>query len=674
MDSEKYREWLSSQRLFDANLVSHEFRKLVEKSFDFVVVDEVQDLTIAQLGLILGSLAKPGQFLLCGDSNQIVHPNFFNWASVKSLFWHDEKLAQTQGLSVLQVNFRNSKEVTRIANMILKVKHTRFGSVDRESNFLVQPVAEASGSVEFLADRDATNRALNDRTKTSTQFAVLVLRDEEKTPARKHFQTPLVFSVHEAKGLEYPNIILYNAISTYRQTFNEICEDVHAEDLEKNTLEYRRAKDKTDKSLEIYKFFVNALYVAVTRAVERVILIESDTRHPLLGLLGVSEGELKLENQSSSREDWEREAAKLELQGKLEQADAIRQNVLRVKPVPWDVLEPNVIRNLEAKAFDPKSPNHKAIKALFEDAVYHRQFHRIEQLHHAKFMQASAFLAGSLKERSWVRKNVTDKVLSDYSKGTREALAKCNDYGVDHRNSINATPLMLAAVAGNIELVQALIARGANTAAIDHYGQNALMVAVARALSDSDYAKGVFGQIFDLVAPHSLDVQFDGRMTRLYPHMGEYYFLIAMMAGCKTKIANTTEQMPLYQSGGKMNINQWLHFSSRQKQGAHLLNTTSFVADDIGGNLAVMPENVINEKRKKRSYFNHVLARAEVNSSYRPARKLWLRVSTGHYVLNPNLQVRVLEGKESVWKPITQALAFSELGFPDLEFDSNKVT
>ena len=38
-----------------------------------------------------------------------------------------------------------------------------------------------------------------------------------------------------------------------------------------------RARDKTDKSLEVYKFYVNALYVALTRAVRNVYLIESDT-------------------------------------------------------------------------------------------------------------------------------------------------------------------------------------------------------------------------------------------------------------------------------------------------------------------------------------------------------------------------------------------------------------
>ena len=62
-------------------------------------------------------------------------------------------------------------------------------------------------------------------------------------------------------------------------------------DLERDELDYRRAKDKSDKSLELYKFYVNALYVAMTRAVESLTLVEADTGHPLLDLLGLQLGE-----------------------------------------------------------------------------------------------------------------------------------------------------------------------------------------------------------------------------------------------------------------------------------------------------------------------------------------------------------------------------------------------
>ena len=46
-----------------------------------------------------------------------------------------------------------------------------------------------------------------------------------------------------------------------------------AQDLRKDELAYSRARDKGDRSLELWKFYVNALYVALTRAVQTLYLV-----------------------------------------------------------------------------------------------------------------------------------------------------------------------------------------------------------------------------------------------------------------------------------------------------------------------------------------------------------------------------------------------------------------
>jgi len=165
------------------------------------------------------------------------------------------------------------------------------------------------------------------------------MRDDEKDSVRQVFDTPLLFSIKEAKGLEYENVILVNFISTERASFEEIINGVSREDLDGN-LEYMRGRDKTDKSLEVYKFFINSLYVAVTRAVQRLYLIESDTGHPLFRLLGIQNARdnVTVEVKQSSLEEWQSEAHRLELQGRQEQADEIRRDILKTQPVPWDVL------------------------------------------------------------------------------------------------------------------------------------------------------------------------------------------------------------------------------------------------------------------------------------------------------------------------------------------------
>jgi hypothetical protein len=47
-----------------------------------------------------------------------------------------------------------------------------------------------------------------------------------KADARAHLHTPLVFSVHETKGLEYPHVILYTLVSGQRAAHAEVCEGV----------------------------------------------------------------------------------------------------------------------------------------------------------------------------------------------------------------------------------------------------------------------------------------------------------------------------------------------------------------------------------------------------------------------------------------------------------------
>jgi hypothetical protein len=136
---------------------------------------------------------------------------------------------------VLTANFRNGLEATRAANPLLKIKHGRFGSIDRESNFLVQAVGGEAGQVALMPDKDASKRELDQKIRQSTQFAVLVMRDEDKAETRKHFATPLLFSIHEVKGLEYENVVLYRFISDHRAEFSEIVDRVEPADLAADT-------------------------------------------------------------------------------------------------------------------------------------------------------------------------------------------------------------------------------------------------------------------------------------------------------------------------------------------------------------------------------------------------------------------------------------------------------
>ncbi|OGR01484.1 MAG: hypothetical protein A2505_08185 [Deltaproteobacteria bacterium RIFOXYD12_FULL_55_16] len=620
---EKYREWLLASSLVDLNFLATQWQQWAEPRYDFIVVDEVQDMTCAQLALILKTLKKPGQFLLCGDSNQIVHPNFFSWAKIKTLFWHDPELAAHQDVKVLRTNFRNSREATLIANSLLKIKHCRFGSIDRESNFLVQAMAGGEGAVTVLADTEAVKRELNQKSKDSTQCAIIVLRDEDKAEARRFFQTPLIFSTHEAKGLEYETIILYRFVSNHRAEFAEIAAGVSPADLALDELTYRRARDKGDKSLEVYKFFVNALYVALTRAVKNVYWLESDTGHDLLTLLNPRRSGEKVEmaTKASTLEDWQKEARKLELQGKLEQAEAIRTNILKETPVPWAVFAEGHLRATLNKVFRDQAPGIKAKQQLYDYACCYNAPALADSLaSEAAYDAAKHFYVQHL--------TIAARHLAPYAaRNIKDVLRQCERHGLEHRNPMNQTPLMAAAVAGNIPLVEALLERGADSEQTDDYGCNALHWAMGEAFHNPKYAAGPFAALYELIAPASIDLMTGERLIRIDRHLSEYFLLQTMWALGKSKFHE---------------------FSWR--------DTGCFQTDAILKAWEHLPASIIRSERKKRPHISSVLSRNEVDRDYAYNRHLFKRYQQGRYQFNPQLAVRRKTADGEGWLPIFAAL------------------
>ena len=292
------------------------------------------------------------------------------------------------------------------------------------------------------------------------------MHPDQKSKASKWFKTPLVFSIQEAKGLEYENIILYNFISDEEQAFREISKGVDPAALDSDSLQFARAKDKRDKSLEVYKFYINALYVAMTRAVSNLYLVEGNQKHPLIRLLDLQGfvGKLEVDKQDSSLDDWQKEAHRLELQGKQEQADDIRNRILQQKPVPWPVLNEQAFAALQKEAFTGSNKKKRnlaleyalvyhhrpTLNALIKEgirAAYQTEGKSLDQLYRKHYLNLRS-------EKHWWR-----------------SCAIPRNYGIDHRTIFNLTPLMVAARLGNTSLVEALIERGANP---DHTGTNGL--------------------------------------------------------------------------------------------------------------------------------------------------------------------------------------------------------
>jgi UvrD/REP helicase N-terminal domain len=624
----KYLDFMQESGYYDANILSHEYLSLAEPRYDFVVVDEVQDLTNIQLQLILKSLSEQRHFILCGDANQIVHPNFFSWSKLKSFFYKQDKRdardAPADIIRILHNNYRNSVEVTEVANRILKLKNARFGSVDRESNYLVHSNAETPGAVLLLSDAASVTRELNQKTHQSTHYAVVVMHPEQKAAAKAHFQTPLVFSIQEAKGLEYDNIILYNFTSGDEERFWEIARDVDPDELTASELTYARARDKSDKSLEIYKFHINALYVAVTRAVENIYLVESNPGQRLFDLLGLKpwEGPLDLVEQGSSLEEWGQEARRLELQGKQEQAEEIRSQILKLKTVPWEVLKGETLSALEDKALEQNDKQAKLL--LFEYTLVYQDFSRMNALAETGFRPATQPEKGI--------KPLNQKYYLPYELKKNDAmLRQVNQYGVDFRNPFNQTPLMIAARLGNDEQVHRLVEMGADTSLVNNAGFNAFQIVLEQACISPHYAARKLSGVYEKLEPSEMVIQVDGRLVKLDNRLMEFLMLNLMIAMFYTRLGENVSRF----------------------------HSNAFSSGDFVDVLQHFPNAVVPERRKKRAYISSILSKNEVDRDDRYNRRLFRRIKHGHYLINPQLAVWI----EGEWRNIYDLLSLDALGY-----------
>lgn len=600
---QRYTKFLEQENYYDSNIIAYNYLNLVEATYDAIFVDEVQDFTNSQLSLILKSLKDNSQFLLCGDANQIVHPNFFSWSKLKSFFYSDTDLNTTNITRILVENYRNSLEVTELANRVLRFKNYRFGSIDKESHYLIDSTSEKHGNVSCLEATPNIIKEVNARTSRSTSYAILVLYEHCKQKVREVFNTPLIFTVQEAKGLEYENIILYDFISS-EQTYTIISKDMDRSFLDTD-FKYSRTKEKADKSLEIYKFYINSLYVAITRSICNVYMIESNPSHKFLRLLDINQiKEVTIEAKESSREEWQKEASKLIIQGKEEQAKAIEDSILQHKVIPWKIVDNQQLMQLQDAVLVQKTANKKDIIKLLNYAIIYSDSIIIKKLQSI-----------GVKAANNIAKCVTimqDEYFIDYIyKNTNAILQKVDQFGIDYRNEFNLTPLMCAAYIGKKSHIETLISLGASVDLIDNNRRNAFMIAIARAGSDIKYCTGLFPDIYEYLKPDALIVKINNKLVKIESYKSEYFLLYLLL----TKIRNITHV----------------------KDNHHLV----FRSGTIGDMLKNMPENIVAKQRKSAEYIRSILARNEVNSNYPYNKHLFTRIKIGVYSLNKELQVKL---------------------------------
>lgn len=231
--------------------------------FDHILCDEAQDLAEVQVELLLRLHrgADLGGLFLAGDPQQVINPSGFRWAEVRSRI-RDRFLGRGRPvpeLHVLTRNFRSVRGLVDLANEVLALKRERIGRSDGD-----QPEdAVVTGAVPILVAGSETDLVEAVR-GFGPRCAVLAGSDEIRTRLQAALETTRVFTVAEAKGLEFEAVVLWEIVGA----------DPHP---------WRRLLDSTADLREdpAGRRALHHLYVAVTRARRYLAVYEPPDAPPL---------------------------------------------------------------------------------------------------------------------------------------------------------------------------------------------------------------------------------------------------------------------------------------------------------------------------------------------------------------------------------------------------------
>ena len=278
---EAYEKYLENQQAVDFSDMINQAAKLVADGCDiqpyqWVIIDEFQDISIARYRLVQAILNRTGAKLLCvGDDWQSIY-RFAG--SELSVFTDFEKYFGPASIMRLEKTYRNSQQlideagafVMRNPQQLRKTLHSEktmdyplafmfyHGEADAVLERTLQKIIHDNGPEASILLLGRTNYDL-DLLKKSDQFTI---HSAGKCVYRKSPRTPIRFlSVHKAKGLEAENVILLNFKNETLGFPNQVMDDPVLDFVLTQAETYPYAEER------------RLLYVALTRTRNRVFVL-----------------------------------------------------------------------------------------------------------------------------------------------------------------------------------------------------------------------------------------------------------------------------------------------------------------------------------------------------------------------------------------------------------------
>ena len=308
----RYQMFLSAEGKVDENDMARQFlNRLMNQKvplFDFVIADEIQDLTEIQIYCLIRLARNRNNLLFSGDINQTIRPTYFHTGRIESIL----KTSNTHlGFIKHQLvkNYRSTKEVVDLANQVVTLRIQCLG-LNKKNDYYEIPIRGEQHPIYYFDAKHPLEMVKLIETGLNRHYVAIVVPDEEE---KKNFerltqQKGAVFTVEEIKGIEKEYIICYNVMTKYKTAWETI--------LNQDVMYQNQ-----------YRYYFNLLYVALTRARHHLCFIEEDMPPSLyeqfesefLSFDTFDETELKL-NQLSTDNQFYKEAQLYERRELYEQA------------------------------------------------------------------------------------------------------------------------------------------------------------------------------------------------------------------------------------------------------------------------------------------------------------------------------------------------------------------
>ncbi len=300
--AEHYQDRLQqTSRVDDIDLTRAALQRLEQQEdrfrYDLVVCDEVQDFTDVQLALLFRLATDPLRTVLAGDPRQIINPSGFRWEEVRARYY--ERGLRVPEVINLSVNFRSVGNIVALANELLKLKRSLVGLASGE-------IAERwtfRGRPPLLVDGLAEPELLHAMKQAGAGQVVLVRTPAERDRLRAALRSELVFTINDAKGLEFDGVLLWRFAESEGSAnrWRRIAREHHLGESERPRIRHE----------------LNLLYVAVTRARNTLVIWDGPDAGPVWSVDGLAGQVLRSGDADALGTVWQRVSspAEWEVQG-----------------------------------------------------------------------------------------------------------------------------------------------------------------------------------------------------------------------------------------------------------------------------------------------------------------------------------------------------------------------